>query len=717
MSLLREYIREMLTEKMEGWNYLSPPRDFKDKTGIDMIHDYRLPPEYTSPEALQDYIEGNEPKDSQEATQFYSSIVDNLVELNPELAPIVGTGAPDESGLLPDQQLSDVYPWHLKDIVMGVASEFPPADIKHYLGGPAPSSKDEETIQALTDQTGTRPQWVISPETAAKHLDLQERRIHSYIRSYIRELVEATGDGPVRQSFDIPIPKDLQDIHSRMKYAGRELYLVGGAVRDALMGKSPKDYDVATNASPEEVIKILQKDSKLKLDLTGKSFGVVRVKTPADGEYEIATFREDIGKGKGTSVKFSTIENDVRRRDLTINALFYDMDSGEVVDYVGGIKDIEDGVIRAVGEPGQRFDEDRIRILRAVRFAGRMGSNLDPATKQAILEDNALIDTETGAPIPGDRITEEFIKGIKSAQDVGHFLSLVQELKLFDQILPGLEVDLSEFGSQDHLAQIAAVLRNNPPDLVVPSLQRMRYSNNETKTISFLLRFRDLNRETAAKLKKDFNRLNLNPDHLENFAEITGTPSEAKVRGFLEFAAAPLAGDPKELMAKGLKGPEIGLAMHQAEAEAYSDFIGEVRKYIRKTLCEASSFEWTPEMKDQWSQMMDDEKRNVERNHGVGGMNPDVVYDQLNQPMQASMYDGETYLDFAFDAIDHENWPAAVNAILEALWIDDIPVAADEALEVLLMDVQNEDDLAGAIVEWVPRYWKVNAQGRIMGRK
>ena len=262
--------------------------------------------------------------------------------------------------------------------------------------------------------------------------------LRNYIRSYIRELVEAPGDGPARQPLDIPVPEDLQDIHSRMKYAGRELYLVGGAVRDALMGKSPKDYDVATNASPEEVIKILQKDPKLKLDLTGKSFGVVRVKTPAGGEYEIATFREDIGKGKGTSVKFSTIENDVRRRDLTINALFYDMDSGEVVDYVGGIKDIEDGVIRAVGEPGQRFDEDRIRILRAVRFAGRMGSNLDPATKQAILEDNALIDTETGAPIPGDRITEEFIKGIKSAQDVGHFLSLVQELELFDQIFTRL---------------------------------------------------------------------------------------------------------------------------------------------------------------------------------------------------------------------------------------------------------------------------------------
>ncbi len=391
-------------------------------------------------------------------------------------------------------------------------------------------------------------------------------------------------DVPVRQSFDIPIPKDLQDIHSRMKYAGRELYLVGGAVRDALMGQSPKDYDVATNASPEEVIKILQKDSKLKLDLTGKSFGVVRVKTPDGSEYEIATFREDIGKGKNTSVKFSTIENDVRRRDLTINALFYEMDSGEVVDYVGGIKDIEDGIIRAVGEPGQRFDEDRIRILRAARFAGRMGSNLDAATKQAILEDNALIDTETGAPIPGDRITEEFIKGIKSAQDVSHFLSLIQELELFDQILPGLDVELSEFGSQDHIAQIAAILKNNPSDLVVPSLQRMRYSNNEIKTISFLIRIINLNQETAAKLKKDFNRLNLNPDHLENFAEITGTPSEAKVRGFLGFAAAPLAGDPKELMAQGLKGPEIGQAMANAEAEAYLEFIGEVRKYVRQIL-------------------------------------------------------------------------------------------------------------------------------------
>ena len=406
----------------------------------------------------------------------------------------------------------------------------------------------------------------------------------SQLKKIIKEVV---GEEPTRLSLDIPIPKDLEEIHSRLKYAGRELFLVGGAVRDALMGKSPKDYDVATNADPEEVIKILQKDSSLRLDLTGKQFGVVRVKTKDGGEYEIATFREDIGKGKDTSVKFSTIENDVKRRDLTINALFYDMDSGEVIDYVGGIQDIENGIIRAVGDPAQRFDEDRIRILRAIRFAGRMGSDLDLETKLAILEDNKLIDTDTGQAIPADRITEEFIKGLKSSADVNHFLSLTQELNMFQQILPGLEVDLSETDTRDHIAQIAALLKNNSPDLVVPTLKRMRYSNDEVKTIKFLLEIMSLNKDTAAGLKKSFNRQDINAEHLLNFSEVVGVPPEVTVRGFLKFAASPAAGDPKEFIAQGLKGPEIGIALAQAETEAYENFIGEVRKFIINILNES----------------------------------------------------------------------------------------------------------------------------------
>tara|TARA_Y100000034_G_scaffold132067_1_gene194195 strand:- start:1107 stop:2996 length:1890 start_codon:yes stop_codon:yes gene_type:complete len=403
----------------------------------------------------------------------------------------------------------------------------------------------------------------------------------------VQFIMEIANEAPVRKKLDLPLPADLLDIKSSMKYAGRELYLVGGAVRDVLMGKTPKDYDVATNASPEEVIKILRKDPRLKLDLTGKQFGVVRVKTPDAGEYEIATFREDIGKGKGTSVKFSTIENDVKRRDLTINALFYDMDSGEVVDYVGGIEDIENGIIRAVGDPVQRFDEDRLRILRAVRFAGRTGSDLDPATKQAILEDNELIDTETNQPIPADRITEEFIKGVKSAQDGGRFLALTEELGLFDQILPGLEIDISGTTSQDHIAQVAALLRNNPPDLIVPTLNRMRYSNDEIKAIKFLIGLSTLTKETAPSLKKSFNRFSISPEHLHNFAEITNIPSESTIRGFLEFAGAPPAGNSRELMAQGIKGPALGQALADAEKEAYVSLVGEIRQYIREILQES----------------------------------------------------------------------------------------------------------------------------------
>ena len=115
----------------------------------------------------------------------------------------------------------------------------------------------------------------------------------------------------------------------------------------------------------------------------------------------------------------------------------------------------------------------------------------------------------------------------------------------------------------------------------------MRYSNEEVKNIQFLLQLMNLNKDTASELKKSFNRQNINPDNLQDFSEIVGIPSMGKVRGFLEFAAAPPAGNPKDLMAQGLKGPEIGAALAAAEAEAYAEFINEIRKYVRDTLRES----------------------------------------------------------------------------------------------------------------------------------
>ena len=400
----------------------------------------------------------------------------------------------------------------------------------------------------------------------------------SLLRGYIRELLIEQSGGPRRMPLDIPIPEDLKAIHRQMKSAGMQLFLVGGAVRDALMNKVPKDYDVATDATPEAVIELLQQDPELRIDLTGKAFGVVRVKTPAGEEYEIATFRKDIGKGRRPdAVEFTTIEDDVKRRDLTINALFYDMDTGEVVDYVGGIDDIKNGVIRAVGDPATRFDEDKLRILRTVRFAGRTGSDLDPATRDAILADNNLNEVSV------ERITEEFIKGIRSAQDVTHFLSLMRELGLFQQVLPGLEVELTAGKTKDHVVQIAAMLAGNDSSSVKSQLRSMKYSGTDVDTIKFLLDLQLLSRDNAAKLKKEFQRIRVSPERLIEFSKIVGSISPKKAQGFISFAQSPPAANPRDLMTKGLKGPDIGKAMADAESSAYAKLVNELaRRKSRK---------------------------------------------------------------------------------------------------------------------------------------
>ena len=401
------------------------------------------------------------------------------------------------------------------------------------------------------------------------------------LREYIQEILEQAGNDPKRMPLDIPIPEDLKAIHRQMKSAGMQLFLVGGAVRDALMNKVPKDYDVATDATPEAVIELLQQDPELKIDLTGKAFGVVRVKTPAGEEYEIATFRKDIGKGRRPdAVEFTTIEDDVKRRDLTINALFYDMDTGEVVDYVGGIDDIKDKVIRAVGDPATRFDEDKLRILRTVRFAGRTGSDLDPATRDAILSDNDLSEVSV------ERITDEFVKGIRSSQDPSYFLSMMEDLGLFNQVLPGLRVQTKGSGSKDPVVQIAALVADNPSDLVEKQLKKMKHTTADAGTIKILIDLLSLDKVSAVKLKKEFNRLRVDPSRVLEFANLADGISAKKAQAFVDFAQSPPAANPRDLMAKGLKGPDIGKAMASAESDAYAQLVGEVRRYVRELLKE-----------------------------------------------------------------------------------------------------------------------------------
>jgi tRNA nucleotidyltransferase/poly(A) polymerase len=173
----------------------------------------------------------------------------------------------------------------------------------------------------------------------------------------------------------------------RLQRAGFEALWAGGCVRDRLMGKTPKDYDVATRATPEQVRSLFGPRRTLAI---GAAFGVVAVVGPRGaGTIEVATFRREEGYSDGRHpdrVAYSTAREDALRRDFTINGIFYDPLADRVLDFVDGQQDIRRELIRAIGDPQQRFDEDRLRMLRAVRFATVLGFEIDRATLAAIIE-------------------------------------------------------------------------------------------------------------------------------------------------------------------------------------------------------------------------------------------------------------------------------------------------------------------------------------------
>ena len=176
------------------------------------------------------------------------------------------------------------------------------------------------------------------------------------------------------------------DVARRLRAGGFSALLAGGCVRDELLGLTPKDYDVATDATPEQVRALLGHRRTLAI---GASFGVITALGPRGaGQIDVATFRRDESYSDGRhpdAVAFTSAQEDATRRDFTINGLFYDPVAGQIIDYVGGQEDLARKIVRAIGNPAERFAEDKLRMLRAVRFAATFGFTLDPATFDAIV--------------------------------------------------------------------------------------------------------------------------------------------------------------------------------------------------------------------------------------------------------------------------------------------------------------------------------------------
>jgi len=241
------------------------------------------------------------------------------------------------------------------------------------------------------------------------------------------------------------IPEYVTRVTETLKKANFEAFLVGGCVRDLIMKREPKDWDITTNAKPEEIIPLFEKT------IYENTFGTVGVcipkedkdvtrETPSETKYhilEVTPYRTEAKYSDfrhPDEVLFSTkIEDDLQRRDFTINAMAYDLDKGQIVDLYKGQEDIKDKLIRTVGKPGDRFGEDALRMLRAVRFSTQLNFIISSETMQAIIEKAPLIKN-----VSFERIRDEFTKTIESPNPaIG--IGFLQKFGLLKYIIPELE--------------------------------------------------------------------------------------------------------------------------------------------------------------------------------------------------------------------------------------------------------------------------------------
>jgi poly(A) polymerase len=338
----------------------------------------------------------------------------------------------------------------------------------------------------------------------------------------------------------------------RLRSAGHQAYLVGGCVRDLLLGRKAKDFDVATDARPDRVTELFERSEQV-----GAHFGIVLVRENTS-QVEVATFRRDASYSDGRRPDRVSFEagpqQDALRRDFTINALLLDPETNQVLDFVGGQEDLRRRVIRAIGDPDLRFGEDHLRLIRAVRFAARLGFQIEPETMAALRRLHGLI-----ATVSAERVRDELIR-ILTEGGARRGFELLDETGLLGDILPevaamkGVEQPPEFHPEGDvwtHTLLLLEKLRNptitlamgallhdvgKPPTFRVADrirfdghteegvalargiLGRLRFSNEQIEQIEALIaqhmRFKDLHKMRESTVKR-FLRMENFAEHLE----------------------------------------------------------------------------------------------------------------------------------------------------------------------------------------------------------
>ena len=399
----------------------------------------------------------------------------------------------------------------------------------------------------------------------------------------------------------------------RLQAASHAAFWVGGCVRDRLLGKEPVDYDIATSATPDQIESLFAKTIAV-----GRQFGVLMV-VEGGHSFQVATFRAEAGYSDGRrpdTVTFCDAQADALRRDFTVNGLFFDPVKEELHDWVHGRADLEKKILRTIGDPRERFTEDHLRLLRAVRFAAQLGFELEAGTLAAV---QTL--APTLASVSAERIRDELLKLLQPPH-AAHGLDLLRESGLLPHVLPELLPAIGcaqspEFHPEgDVFTHIRLLLANLPADahpslpwtallhdigkpatamrqpdgritfyghekigaeMAESILTRLRFPRKQIEEIAFVVRhhmqFKDAPQMRKATLRRMLLRETFPLELAQHRLDCLASHGQLDIHAFLQCEAAELANRPQlapplltgeDLLALGLKpGPAVGELLHE----------------------------------------------------------------------------------------------------------------------------------------------------------
>ena len=368
------------------------------------------------------------------------------------------------------------------------------------------------------------------------------------------------------------IPESIKELHKLFNNHGKNIFPVGGCVRDFLLKKKPKDWDLATDATPDEVLSICK---GYRTNEVGKSFGVVIVYIKGE-EYEVATFRTDqygdkLGETRNPDVVFSTIEEDVKRRDTTLNGLFYDLEKKEIIDLVGGVADISDKLIRFIGEPELRITEDPLRIMRFIRQGLKYKLVFEDASVKAIIENVHKLSI-----ITPERIFEELVKTYEKVENyndyIRHLIGLGAAAVMFDSVNINTHYTEDKKFSSMEMCFAHLFSGNSTIGLQKKMIQDFKMTKDFSRKVVFFLDVLSASAETALDLYDKKIISGTSNEEIEEWfdfiEEFTDDLLSKSVRAFTRFTPSVKAAP---LMELGWSGTTLGKEIKRLELVNYQN--------------------------------------------------------------------------------------------------------------------------------------------------